>query len=413
MKISKLIEKINEIVHSPKTLEIARFSKKYFTRNRKMPFCDVLCFFFDMRKTSLQTRLNLFYKGEKRPMISQQAFSKTRNHFDHSPFETMVRSFVAEEYLGNYELPTWNGYHVLAVDGSYLQLPKTAELAEKFGIRGSCEHCVSAGISVLHDVLSGWPIDPIITHSDMNERKECEKHLEYLSRELPKIAKKSLLLIDRGYPSEDLLKTIESKGMKFLARCKSNYCKKTQDAPMGDSIVELNGGLKFRVFKFVLLSGEAETLLTNLFEIPEEELPKLYAMRWGIETAYNQLKNIVCLENFSGKTENAIRQDFWASMVLMISVAVFQKEANEKIEKEHRHKQNKHHYQTSVGNLAVTLRDEFIFEVLRKNKLLSTIKIRRIIAILAYSKSPIRPDRSFPRHKNRDISFNLNLKSHL
>jgi len=162
-----------------------------------------------------------------------------------------------------------------------------------------------------------------------------------------------------------------------------------------------------------LPSGEIETLLTNLFEISTEELPELYAKRWGIETAYGRLKNIVCLENFSGRTENAIMQDFWASIVLMISIAVFQKEANEKIGKEQCKKENKHQYQVAVGDLAVTLRDEFIFEVLRDNKLLSMARIEIIVATLAYSKSPIRPKRQFSRHKNRDVSFNLNLKSHL
>lgn len=414
MKINNLLETINAIIHAPETLIKARFLEKYFTRNRKMPFTDVLSFFFDMRKTSLQTRLNLFFKGRKQPMISQQAFSKTRSHFDHSPFETMMRALVEQEYMNeNASLPTWNGYHVFADDGSYLQLPKTPELAEKFGVRGAGGHCVSAGISVLYDVLSGWPIDPVITHSDMNERRECEKHLAYLSSKLPDIAEKSLILLDRGYPSEGLFKAIESKGMKFLARCKSNFCKKTQEAPMGDSIVKLKGGLVVRVYKFSLASGEIETLLTNLFEIPAKELPELYAKRWEIETAYGRLKNIVCLENFSGKTENAIRQDFWASMVLMISVAVFDKEANEKIEKSQRPQFNKHAYKANTGDMVVTLRDEFVFSVLRKNKLLSMYKIKRIIAKLAYSKSPIRPQRSFPRHKDRHISFNLNLKSHL
>ncbi len=413
MIITNLINTINEIIHSPQTLERARCSEKFFTRDRKMPFTDILSFFFDLRKTSLQTRLNLFSKGSRHPMISQQALSKARNHFDHSPFETMVRTLVCKEYAGNDEVPTWNGYHILAVDGSYLQLPKTPELAEAFGVRGAGGYGVSAGISILYDILSGWPIDPIITHTDMNEREECKRHLDYLSEHLPHMADKSLILLDRGYPSEDLFKTIESKGMKFLARCKSDYCKKTQRAPIGDSIVRIGGGLLVRVYKFKLPSGETETLLTNLFEVPDKGLPELYAKRWGIETVYDRLKNTVCLENFSGKTKNAILQDFWASMVLMVSIAVFQKEANDKIENDQKRKSNKYRYQVSIGDLAVTLRDQFVFEVLRKNKLLSIFKIKKIIATLAYSKSPVRPERSFPRNKNRNISFNLYRKSHL
>ena len=65
---------------------------------------------------------------------------------------------------------------MLAVDGTYLQLPKTEELRDEFGTRGEDGYCVSAGVSALYDVISGWPLDPILTHGDMNGRVECEKH---------------------------------------------------------------------------------------------------------------------------------------------------------------------------------------------------------------------------------------------
>jgi hypothetical protein len=39
-----------------------------------------------------------------------------------------------------------------------------------------------------------------------------------------------------------------------------------------------------RVVKFELPGGEVETLITDLFELPEECFPKLYFMRWPIET---------------------------------------------------------------------------------------------------------------------------------
>ena len=410
MKIKGLLQILHQIIHAPETLLTARLSERYFIRNRKMSFTEVLCFFFDMRKTSLQTRLNLFFDGE--PMISEQAFSKARSHFDYSPFETMVRAVVAKEYSGDHVLPLWNGYHVFAVDGSYLWLPKNEELREAFGVRGGGDTCVCAGMSTLYDVLHGWPIDPILTHSDMNERTECVNHLDYLCGALPHIAQKSLILLDRGYPSKELFQELESRKFHYVARCARNYGKKIVNAPMGDSLVQW-GGQRLRVIKFLLSSGELETLVTNLFDVPFEQFPALYAMRWGIEGAYNQLKNVVCLENFSGRTENAVRQDFWASMVLMISVAVFQAEANEKVQAEQKRKKNKHIYKVRTSTTAVTLRDQFVFQVLRKNKLLALRQIPKIIAALAYSLSPVRPDRSFPRRMNSHPPFNLHLMSHL
>lgn len=346
--------------------------------------------------------------------MSQQAFSKARNNFDHSPFEKMVRKIVKDEYISySDELPTLFGYHILAVDGSYLQLPRTAKLAEEYGVRGRNMESASAGISVLFDVLHGWPIDPCITHTNMDERGECKKHIEYLHRELPEIASNSLLLLDRGYPSEGLFRQCEYAGIKFLARCKRNFSKNVQKAPMGDSTVTLPRGMTVRVYKFKLKSGEIETLLTNAFDIPGDDIPNLYNMRWGIETYYARLKNQVCIENFSGKTGNAIRQDFWASMILMIGIAVFEKPANESIQNSQQGKNNKLSYKVNTADLVVTLRNEFIFEVFRENKVLDDNFIKKIVSQLAYSKSPIRPGRSFPRHKGRSSSFNLNAKSHL
>jgi len=411
MEIVKLFNELKCIIDAREALEEARFSERFFTRDRKMPFTEILKFFFDMRKTSLQTRLNNYFKGDIQNVISEQAFSKARNNFDHSPFEKMVRRLVEVEYQADNATNMYHGYHILAVDGSYLQLPKTEKLKAEFGTRGQGKTCVSAGISVLYDVLSGFPIDPAIGHSDMNERKECERHIEFISENLPHVAGKSIVLLDRGYPSVSLFEKFGEKGMLFLARCAKNYCKATENAPMGESFAKLEGGFRVRVYKFTLPGGETETLVTNA-DMSGELLPELYAMRWGIEGAYNVLKNVVCVEKFSGKTPNAIRQDFWASMVLMISVAVFKADADGEIEKRQQRKFNKHKYKTRLSDLVVTLRDAFVFETLIAEPD-SFDKIKDIIALIAYSASPVRPGRSFTRNPSLALSVNSQLKSHL
>ena len=45
----------------------------------------------------------------------------------------------------------------------------------------------------------------------------------------------------------------------------------------------------------------------------------------------SELKREICVAKFSGKTPNAIRQDFWAGMVLLNAVAVYQNAANEEV----------------------------------------------------------------------------------
>lgn len=409
----KLLDLLKLIVNNEETLKNSRLKRNAFTRKRSMQFSDTLSFMLDMRKTTLQTRLNLFFSKMKGgEPISRQAFSKLRANFDHSPFETMLRVLVKHEYSGEYELPEWNGFHILAVDGSYLQLPQTRELADEYGIRGGGNR-PSAGISVLYDVLHGWPLDPIITNTNMNEREECGKHIDFLIRELPNIVPNSVLVLDRGYPSLDLFEKLEDAGLRFLVRCTRRSASEISSAPVGDSLVTLKNGLHVRVVKLTLPSGEPEILVTNLFDLPEVAFPELYSLRWGIESMYFRLKCEVCVEKFSGKTPNSIRQDFWASMVLMISVAVFQNQADQLLEDRRTVSPTKYLNRARTSDLIVTLRDRFVFANLCGYPLIAQMENQDIIATIARSVSPVRPGRSFPRHSAPAQAFNFNLKSHL
>src|SRR5690606_5083028 len=47
---------------------------------------------------------------------------------------------------------------------------------------------------------------------------------------------------------------------------------------------------------------------------PHREFKKLYHMRWGIETYFHTLKSRLSIDNFSGKSFNAVLQDFYATI---------------------------------------------------------------------------------------------------
>jgi len=407
------LESFAALILASETLTAARLRKGAFTRKRSMTFVDALSFMLSMWTTTIQTRLNAFFyrmKGGK--PISQQAFSQLRANFDHSPFEKMMREPVMKEYSGDYNLPLWNGYHVLGVDGSYVQLPREDRLRREFGIRGEGA-CPSAGISVLFDVLHGWAIDAILTHANMNERVECAKHIAFLCEHLPHIAKSSVLLLDRGYPSEELFGKLHSSGLKYLARCKSRFIAQVNDAPVGDSRITLKNGSVVRIVKFALPNGDIETLATNMYDIPQEQLQILYTMRWNVEILYFRLKQELCVEKFSGKTPNSVRQDFWASMAILNCVATFQHESDAAIEKCHEGKPTKNTYQTRTSDLIITLRDRFIFAALCGHPTLAALEIEDVIKTMARSVSAVRPGRSFPRRPKPYLFVNHHLKSHL
>jgi hypothetical protein len=401
---------IKERLLSPDLLEKSRLSDRFFTRNRKMGFVGVILFMLDLSHDSIQTRLNRFFRGFTEEIsMSQQAFSKRRNQFTHYPFETMFRYTVSQEYSGAFPLETWNGLHVLAIDGSYLALPDNEDTRAEFGVRGGGKRA-SAGISVLYDVLHSWALNPIITHTDMNERKELVHHLEWITSTIPHMAADCLVTLDRGYPSKKVIENLETAGVKYLIRCKRKFSKAVDNAPMGSSIIVMAGYL-VRVFKLLLPTGDIEILLTNLFECSDESLDELYRLRWCIETHYNLLKNTVCLENFSGKTPNSVRQDFWVAMLFINTMAVFHKEADVVVQSERIDKMNKYQYKARSSNMVVTLRENFIFTCLKGGDDCIPDMVK-IMKHLAKSTSPIRPGRHSPR-KPVNVKFNLQLKSHL
>lgn len=408
-----------DIVRNPETLIIARKGEQFFTRNRKMSFEDLVLSKFTMQKTAIPDFLNNFFsKLNKGESMSQPAYSKARNNFDHSPFETMFRETLKDEYSGEYELPLYKGYHVFSVDGTHFNLPKAQELIEEFGTFGSPDSPM-AGVSILYDVLHERVLDASIAHSDRSEREECEKHLDFIIKELSHIVNKVLLLLDRGYQSSDLFLKFHNSGIKFLCRCSSRFLSVVNDAPLGSSLFTLDNGLSIRVIKFILPTGEIETLVTNLYDMPEADFPKLYFMRWGIETMFDKLKNTVCIENFSGKTVTSINQDFWANLVLFNLAADFFDEANEiiKQEQEQKDKPNKHEYKARYTNLIVILRNRFITALYSGNNDSFGKELDNIIEVILNEairvKSPIRPNRSFKRKPKKICKFNHNLKSHL
>jgi len=103
-------------------------------------------------------------------------------------------------------------------------------------------------------------------------------------------------------------------------------------------------------------------------------------LRWGVEVAYFRLKQELSIEKFSGKTPNAVRQDFWATMVLMNAVTVFRHEADQEIKGRQKHKDTLHQNQTRVSDLIITLRDSSFWQPLIKHRPSTKMKCQSLSA---------------------------------
>jgi hypothetical protein len=148
-----------------------------------------------------------------------------------------------------------------------------------------------------------------------------------------------LTLLDRGYAGYELLASFILAGRHFVCRCPRCSFGAVNRLFAGNQagqsvVVELqpaNGtvgtiraaGLPERIrVRFVtvrLSTGELEVLATDLLDealYPTSEFGELYHQRWGIETYFGLVKSRLDLENFTGLSAEAIRQDLYATIFL-------------------------------------------------------------------------------------------------
>jgi hypothetical protein len=81
----------------------------------------------------------------------------------------------------------------------------------------------------------------------------------------------------------------------------------------------------------VLDDGTVEVLVTSLLKedrYPTSLFKELYHLRWGVETLYDRIKNLLSLENFSGTSVEAVKQDFYATIFLCGVEAVLTEDAS-------------------------------------------------------------------------------------
>lgn len=416
-KVEKIGKKIYDNLHSEEFKEKHRMQKRDFTRKRKMGFAQVSTVILKGVKRGLQAGLTEFLEETQSDIeeYSKAAFCKARQRISPDAFKELFE-LTASEYYNTGEYKTFQGYRVSAIDGSDINLPNTQELLEKYGSEpyGNGSTQVQSLVSCLYDVMNHVILDASMNPYSCDERKAA---LEYLEK-LDKIkTDKELLIMDRGYPSEELMAAIEAKGFKYLIRVnKDNFFREIRDATDDDVILSRktkHGVLQYRLVLLPLKNETVEALITNLTEstVTKEMLSELYHMRWGIETKYNDLKNKFQLENFSGITPLCILQDFYSTLFLSNILAYIEADCAEDIEKINSSEKHKLEYKINTNHAVFVLRKSVVKMLLtdsplQQRKIFSDIK-RELMRCL----SPVRKERSFPRnHKHPSSSFSNNRK---
>ena len=82
---------------------------------------------------------------------------------------------------------------------------------------------------------------------------------------------------------------------------------------------DLPSSIRVRFARIELENGEIEVLVTSLTDEEQYDLKALralYRLRWGIETFFDIIKNRLSLENFTGKSAEAVKQDFYSTIFI-------------------------------------------------------------------------------------------------
>ena len=401
------------IMRAVSTLNESRLKPQYFTRKRKLPFYALLKFLLSMHKTSTQSALGKFLE-RKGITMSQQALSKARSKFDHTPFlklfDGIRNAFYSSEYID--KLHKFNGKFLIAIDGSDTALPNLPSLLKKFGGTGSKASSPTARMSIAYDILNDFIMEANFSPLIVSERDHAKNHIEQVGKIID--WKDSVFIMDRGYASQELIELLSKKSF-YLFRLRTKFNTEIDALPLGSHIITMYGNVKVRIVKFVLPSGEIESLLTNLFDLDESEFKDLYFKRWRIEVKYDVVKNKLEMPCFSGFSENVIMQDFWISIYLANMAAIAKNEADEKIKEERLDKDNKYEYQTNVNTLIGSMRDRLADAVFTRNPAQRQKKLERIILEIQKSVVPIRPDDgNTPRLENtRKVKYHHNKRSNL
>lgn len=340
-----------------------------FVRRRKLTAEVLIRLLLSMQGGSLNKELYDAGIG-----VTASAFVQQRKKLSYTVLEEAMERFND----ASRDSRTYRGYRVLAVDGTAVNMnrnPKSDSfVCSDYNPKGYNQLHVNPMYDVLNKTYRHCVIQP---QPQQDEIGALTFMLEWYD-----FGEKTLIVADRGYESYNVFAhLLEKPNVDFLIRvkqdnsamrdikklpmeeldadisCTITTTQTNEDKKNGHILIQTRKNkdrvysaktragrwdfkspyaMKFRVVRFMLDTGEYETLATSLpRSFTLSEIKELYHARWGIETAFRELKYGLGLVNLHGKKDDFVKQEIFASMIMSnfcnrISgmVAVQQKEEN-------------------------------------------------------------------------------------
>jgi hypothetical protein len=359
-------------------------------------------------KGSLQDELDQFFRGISQTtswqrIVSKSAFCRARKKLNYSAF-IELNQVLNRFFYKHFPVRTWQGFSLMAIDGSTVGVPTTPENMAFFGGQ---KKTTMARVSQMFDVLNKVTVHALIEPLRIGEREMASEHLLYLRST-------DLILLDRGYPAFWLFKMILTTGGQFCARISPRVWKQVGEFQASDEkekIIWIKAdplakrhcrelGLDHEpiMLRLIRIGPDDQILITSLTDgqaYPVEIFNDLYHKRWPVESDYNVLKNKIAVERWTGRSVMSVYQDFYAKVFSKNLAAVLIHPVQEQLD--HQENSLKYRYQVNWTQAISKCKDSIavLFQSDCPYKLIVSLQ-----EIFKRSVEPIRPGRKHPRNKN-------------
>jgi Transposase DDE domain len=398
-----------------------------FTRERVLTWPVVIMVMLRGQKVSLPTAVNKFFSalGAVWRVVTASAYRQARQKVQPEVF-VHLNTVACEEYYARYgaedEVVLWHGHRVLGMDGSYLNLPDTAETRHEFSVQTN-QHPgaeqVQALASVLYDLRNDLGLSAALGPKQAEKTHLFATHLAVTRRG-------DVLVCDRAYADYSVMAMLLAWQCHFVIRfprqsftaVNAFWASPAQErvvtlaVPMSARAYvreqQLLPTLRVRVMKVLLPGGEVEVLGTDLLDArryPAAEFKTVYGWRWNHETYHDRIKNIFEIERFSGKSVQAIKQDFYGVIFLATLESILSKPAQAALTAQGEARACRTAPQVNRAVSYVTVLDHIV-QLLGDPHHSPASTLAAIERLLLTSPTRHRPGRQFPRHK-RSAAFRL------
>ena len=368
---------------------------------------------------SLSIEIVNFLSFLKRKDIAQETFSKSafvqaRKKIKPEVFKHLNQRIIEEFYKDNSGvLRQFDNLRILAMDGSRLTLPFTKELEEIYGQtkNQTNTYIVQTKACVLYDLLNEICINGVLSSIDTDERTQAKQLLEHCQAN-------DLIIYDRGYPSYDFINEHLTARVDALARVRKNqntavitFINSKKRTAIVDILphkeqdftakqYDKKTTIKVRLVRVDLPSGEIEILMTTLLDsqiYPSSMFKELYFRRWGIETFYDELKNKLKVEFFTGYSKSTIMQDFFCAIFISNLQSVIVNSLQDELKE--RNQNTRLNYKINT-NLSYGFLKNRVLELLIKEVPLESV-FNELESIFLQNTIPIRENRNNIRNTGK------------